>query len=83
MADLATLKHNDDHPSNIGNSGDLGRSSAMGISASETDIARKRREHYVPRFYLDLFGEPLFVFDKKTESVFSTTSKNIAFEDQT
>jgi hypothetical protein len=51
--------------------------------SSETEIQSKwkRREHYVPRFYLDLFGEPLFVFDKQTGNVFSTTSKNIAFEE--
>jgi hypothetical protein len=81
MADPATLKHNDDQRRNVGNSGDLGRSPVMGIFASESDRAWKRREHYVPRFYLDLFGEPLFVFDKETGSVFSTTSKNIAFEE--
>ena len=43
--------------------------------------ARKsRREHYVPKFYLDLFGESLFAFDKLTGTVFQTTSKNIALE---
>jgi hypothetical protein len=50
-------------------------------STSETQGKWKRREHYVPRFYLNLFGEPLFVFDKQTGNVFSTTSKNIAFEE--
>jgi hypothetical protein len=49
-------------------------------STSETQAKWKRREHYVPRFYLNLFGESLFVFDKQTGNVFSTTSKNIAFE---
>jgi hypothetical protein len=53
----------------------------MGTSANKTDRARKRREHYVPRFYLNLFGEPLFVFDKQAGNVFSTTSRNIAFEE--
>jgi len=50
-------------------------------SATETQSKWKRREHYVPRFYLNLFGEPLFVFDKQTGNVFSTTSKNIALEE--
>lgn len=40
----------------------------------------ERREHYVPRFYLDRFGKSIFVFDKETGKVFSTTGKNIAFE---
>jgi hypothetical protein len=30
---------------------------------------------------LNLFGEQLYVFDKQTGNVFSTTSKNIAFEE--
>jgi len=42
--------------------------------------ARKRREHYVPKFYLDLFAESLFAFDKLTGRVFATRSKNIALE---
>jgi hypothetical protein len=50
------------------------------LSVSTTNAVKKRREHYVPRFYLDLFGESLFVFDKFTAKIFSTTSKNIALE---
>ena len=46
----------------------------------KSPAAKKRREHYVPRFYLNLFGELLFEFDKQTGSVISTTSKNIALE---
>jgi hypothetical protein len=41
---------------------------------------KRRREHYVPKFYLDLFAESLFAFDKLTGKVFATTSKNIALE---
>jgi hypothetical protein len=40
----------------------------------------KRREHYVPQFYLKLFGDRLFVFDKSTGKDFQTGSKNIALE---
>jgi hypothetical protein len=54
---------------------------ATETSANEAHRKWKRREHYVPRFYLRQFGEPLFVFDKQTGDVFSTTSKNIAFEE--
>jgi hypothetical protein len=41
---------------------------------------KRRREHYVPRFYLELSGKRLFVFDKLTGNVFETGSKNIALE---
>jgi len=40
---------------------------------------KKRREHYVPRFYLDAFGDRLFVFDKQNGNDFKSGSKNIAF----
>jgi hypothetical protein len=40
---------------------------------------KKRREHYVPRFYLDAFGDQLFVFDKQNGNDFKSGSKNIAF----
>ena len=41
---------------------------------------KSRREHYVPRLYLDRFGTSLYGFDKKTGKTFPCTSKNIAFE---
>src|SRR5208282_566737 len=53
---------------------------ATAFPVNETHVIKKRREHYVPRFYLDLFGKYLFVFDKVTGKAFSTTSKNIALE---
>jgi hypothetical protein len=42
---------------------------------------RPRREHYVPRVYLEHFGTSLTGFDKRTGNVFTTTSKNVAFEE--
>lgn len=38
------------------------------------------KQHYVPRFYLKNFGNPIFVYDKTKSQTFKTSSKNIAFE---
>ena len=46
----------------------------------QMSMRKTRREHYVPKFYLDLFAESLFAFDKLTGKVFATTSKNVALE---
>ena len=50
------------------------------MQAKPLSTGKGRREHYVPRFYLDFFGESLFGFDKLTGNVFPTVSKNIALE---
>jgi hypothetical protein len=43
-------------------------------------MKKTRREHYVPKFYLDSFGEVLFAFDKISGRIFRTTAKNLALE---
>lgn len=37
-----------------------------------------RRQHFVPRFYLNGFGEEIFVYDKIDDRQFSTNSSNLA-----
>jgi hypothetical protein len=39
-----------------------------------------RRQHYVPRFYLRNFGNPLYCYDKTDDKVFKTGVENIAVE---
>lgn len=41
---------------------------------------RSQRHHFVPRFYLELFGESLHCFDKWEQRAFKTTPANVALE---
>lgn len=38
------------------------------------------KQHYVPRFYLKNFGNPIFVYDKMKGQMFKSNPKNVAFE---
>lgn len=37
-----------------------------------------RRQHFVPKFYLNEFGEEIFVYDKTNDKQFVSNSKNLA-----
>ena len=41
---------------------------------------RSERHHYVPRFYLELFGTPLYCFDKQGGRAFKATATDVALE---
>ena len=38
------------------------------------------KSHFVPKFYLENFGETIHVYDKMNESSFQTNAKNIGYE---
>jgi hypothetical protein len=41
-----------------------------------------KRQHYVPRFYLRNFGDPLYCYDKTNDRIFQKGIENIAFESE-
>jgi len=39
-----------------------------------------KRQHFVPKFYLNEFGEEIFVYDKTNDEQFVSNSKNLALK---
>lgn len=43
-------------------------------------MTKKKRQHYIPQFYLKSFGKPVYRFDKTDNTIVPRNSKNIGHE---